>query len=224
MVDVIVPARNAGATLGSVLSGLPMRRVRSVVVVDNASSDGTAQVGIDGGAVVLREPNVGYGAACRRALDHLEALPRPPDAVAFMAADGSHDPADLTSVLDPLSRDNAELVVGVRHVEGRVRSGARARVALGLISAIYRHRFEDLGPMRAIRFPALVALAMADRGDGWDVEMLVKAVKMGLHIVEVPVANRPREEAGSRGPRELIDSVGTTSRVLFRILRNAAAR
>lgn len=224
MVDVVVAARNAADTLGPVLAGLPARTVRSVVVVDNASTDRTAQVGVDAGAIVLREPQVGYGAACRRALDHLASLPRRPDAVAFLAADGTDDPADLPSLLEPLARDNAELVVGVRHVEGRVRSGARSRVALGLISALYRHRFEDLGPMRVIRFPALVALAMADRGDGWDVEMLVKAVKLGLHIVEVPVAGRVVESGRTAGPRSVLESVGTTGRVLFRILRNATAR
>jgi glycosyltransferase involved in cell wall biosynthesis len=225
VVDVIIPARNAASTLGSVLAALPMRRLRAAVVVDNDSRDGTAQVARDAGAVVLREPEVGYGAACRRALTHLQRLPRPPDAVVFLAADGTDDPADIAALLIPMERDNAELVIGVRQVDGRVRPAPRTRVALGLISAIYRHRFDDLGPFRAIRFPALVALGMSDRGSGWNVEMQVRAVKLGLHIVEVPVAVRtPPAAGGSAGVGDLIDSARTTGRVLFRILRNATTR
>lgn len=224
MIDLIIAARNDAATLGPALAAVPARHVRSVVVVDNDSRDGTGQVALDAGAIVLREPRVGYGAACKRAVLHLEALPRPPDVVVFMAADGSDDPADLPSLLLPIHRDSAELVIGVRQREGRLVRQSRSRVALGLISAIYRHRFEDIGPFRAVRFPALVALGMKDAGAGWNVEMLVKAVNFGLHIVEVPVASHAQTSARAPGVGELIDSVGTTSRVLFRILRNATAR
>ncbi len=224
IVDVVIPARDAASTLGDVLSELPARRIRSTVVVDNGSRDGTAQVARDAGAVVLREPRVGYGAACLRALAHLEALPRPPDLVVFFAADGTDDPADLPTLLEPIERDNAELVIGVRQSEGRPRRGPRTRMALGLINTIYRHRFEDLGPLRAIRFAALVALGMSDRSDGWKVEMQIKAVKLGLHIAEVPVVCRTAGGDRRPGARDLLDSARSTGRVLFRILRDATAR
>ncbi|HUH03235.1 MAG TPA: glycosyltransferase family 2 protein [Kofleriaceae bacterium] len=225
MVDLIIAAQNDASTLRAVLAAVPARHLRSIVVVDNDSRDGTGQMAIDAGAIVLREGRVGYGAACKRAVLHLEALPRPPDVVVFMAADGSDDPADIPSLLLPVRRDNAELVIGVRQREGRPVRQGRSRVALGLISAIYRHRFEDIGPFRAVGFPALVALGMRDAGAGWNVEMLVKAVNFGLHIVEVPVASRgePGPTRGA-GMEDLIDSVGATGRVLFRILRNATAR
>jgi glycosyltransferase involved in cell wall biosynthesis len=214
--DVVVPARDCAAELGPVIAALPTRLFRSLVVVDNRSSDTTAQVARDAGAVVLHETRGGYGAACRRAVSHLEALPRPPDVVAFVAGNGSDDPNDLAALLRPIG-DNAELVIGVRHTVRAL--PARTRVSLGLIGLIYGHRFADLGPFRAIRFPALVALGLTDMGAGWQVEMQVKALKLGLHIVEVPVGSQhPDRGALVRA------SVRQTGRELFQILRHATAR
>jgi glycosyltransferase involved in cell wall biosynthesis len=218
-VDIVLPAHNDAATLPAVLAGLPMRDLRSAVVVDNASEDQTAQVAVDHHAVVVREPRLGYGAACRRALVHLANLPTPPDVVVFMAADGSDSPAEVNALLRPIREDNAELVIGVRQPQAR----GQTRVALGLISAIYRHRFEDLGPYRAIRYPALVALGMAAQGSGWNVEMQVKAVKLGLNIVEVPVSSTTVSGRSGR-MKDVVKSVGTTGRMLFQILRHSTAR
>lgn len=226
IVDAVIPARNHASTLGQVLRELPSRRLRSVVVVDNGSTDNTAEVARDAGAVVLHEARPGRGAACLRAQSHLEALPQPPDVVVFLGADGGDDPADLATLLVPIEADNAELVVGVRQREGRSAPRPHTRVAIGLINAIYGHKFDDLGPFRAIRFPALVALGLTDRGSGWGVEMLVKAVRMGLSIAEVPVTARKPRDGVRRAPGVggAIDSVGATGRVLFHILRNATAR
>lgn len=221
MCDVIVPAHNNASTLRAVLAAVPTRLVRSVVVVDNGSEDATAQVARDAGAVVIRENQVGYGAACNRGIAHLATQPSPPQAVVFMAADGSDDPQDIAELLEPIRHDNAELVIGQRTEDTR-RSGGR--LARTLISALYRHRFEDFGPFRAIRYPALVALAMADRGSGWNVEMQVKAIKLGLDIVEVPVSHRMVADERPAKVREVIDTMETTGRVLFQILRNAPTR
>jgi glycosyltransferase involved in cell wall biosynthesis len=218
VVDVVVPARDAASELAPTLAAIPSRMVRSVVVVDNGSTDSTAQVALDAGAVVVREPRVGYGAACRRAVDHLAALPEPPEVVVFLAPDGVDDPRDLPRLLGPIRKDNAELVIGVRPEAPAGQLGAR--VAVGLIGAIYGHRFENVDPYRAIRFPALVALGLRDRGSGWNVEMQVKAVRLGLHIDEVAVA--PGHSPHHR--RRMIDSVGKTGRMLFHILRHATVR
>ena len=104
--------------IAGVIGELPVRRIRSVVVVDNASTDNTAQVARDAGAVVLRESRIGHGAACRRALIHLESLPQPPDVVTFMAGDHTDDPSDFSRLVEPILVDNAELVIGVRRRDG----------------------------------------------------------------------------------------------------------
>jgi glycosyltransferase involved in cell wall biosynthesis len=228
VVDVILVARNQAATLSATLAEIPMRLVRSVVVVDNGSDDSTASVARDAGVVVLREPRMGHGAACLRAIAHLETLPRPPDVVVFLAADGSSDAAEIAHLLEPIRADNAELVIGVRARQSRQGGPDQSlepRLVLGLIGAIYRHRFEDLGPFRAIRFPALIALALSDRGSAFHIEMQVKALTLGLHIAEVPVSVRPvAQDSRPRVVRRMARTVDTAGRSLFHILRHATMR
>ena len=213
----MIPARDAAATLTDVLGALPVKRLRSLVVVDNGSHDATSQIARDAGAVVLRAPNGGYGAACLAAIEHLSRLPQPPDVVAFVPADGSFDAAELPRLLAPIEAGGAELVIGVRERRRHVGD----KVVLGLIEAVYRHRFHDLGRMRAIRFPALIALGMSDRGGGWDVEMQVRGLKLGLGIAEVPVARGRRRTRRMPHPASAAAARG---RSLFHILRHATVR
>jgi hypothetical protein len=93
---------------------------------------------------------------------------------------------------------------------GRKRVGEK--LAVRVLETVYRHRWSGVGPVRALRFPALVALGMSDRGDGWDVEMLVRAVKLGLNCDEVVL---PAD--AHHAPRAL-------GRGLFHILRHAPMR
>lgn len=213
VVDIVIPARNAAETLREVVRGVSPRARRSVVVVDYGSTDQTAHVARDAGAVVLRVKG-GYGAACKRAVDHLTTLPTPSDVVVFLAADGSDDPAQVELLVGPILRGDAELVIGKRD-DGVGRVGQA--VALRLIAAIYGHRFEDLGPFRAIRLPALVALGMSDSGSGYNAEMQVKAVRLGLSIIEVPVSWKCPDGAGR-------ERVGSISKLLFHIIRHSTAR
>ncbi len=213
--DVVVPAQNAQETLPQLLALLQTREVRSVIVVDRGSTDGTANVARDLGAVVLREASGGYGAACLRALAHFSEQPEPPEVVMFAPAEVPLGPGDVAALVGPLADKDAELTVGVRGP----RMGVRDRVVTGLIKAVYRHRFHDPSPVRAIRFPALVALGMSDRGDGWNVEMLVRALKLGLGILEVGVGDgSPRQ----RLPMKAAAVAG--GRSLFHILRHATVR
>ena len=212
----MIPARDAAATLPEVLARLPIRQLRSIVVVDHASRDATSAIARDAGALVLREPTGGYGAACLHAIANLTALPEPPGVVAFVPGDGRADAADLGAVIEPILDGSAELAIGVRTREHG--PPIAERVAVGLIRAVYRHRFRDLGPMRAVRFPALVALGMSDRGGGWDVEMQVRALKLGLAIAEVPVGTAATPRQGAHRAA----AAGTRS--LFHILRHATMR
>lgn len=216
MVDVVVPTRDGETTLGGVLSKLPKRGLRSVMVVDLGSSDATSQIARDAGVVVVREVRGGYGAGCLYAMSHLARLPQQPDVVAFVPGDGSADPAALLDLLRAIEDHGAELAVGVGGG-----GSAPDRVVAKLIGAVYRQRVRGVGhasAMRAIRYPALVALGMSDRGGGWDVEMLVRALKLGLDVVEVPVTGRG---AASRG---LVEGASARGRSLFHILRHATLR
>lgn len=211
----MIPARNAEAALPGLLAALPSRDIRALVVVDRNSSDHTAGIARDRGAIVLREPSGGYGAACQRALSHFAELPEPPDVVVFAPADAHLVDSDLGALLLPIAEKDAELTIGVRGAGGALRD----KVVLGLIEAVYRHRFHDAGPVRAIRYPALVALGMSDKADGWNVEMLVRALKLGLGILEVPVGDgAPRSRLGMRA------AAVAGGRSLFHILRHATVR
>jgi glycosyltransferase involved in cell wall biosynthesis len=223
-VDAVIPARDAAHTLPEVLARLPIRQLRSVVVVDRASRDATSAIARDAGALVLREASGGYGAACLHAIAHLSSLPEPPGVVAFVPGDGRADAADLPGVIAPIADGSAELAIGVRDREQAPPIGER--VVVGLIRAVYRHRFRDLGPMRAVRFPALVALGMSDKGGGWDVEMQVRALKLGLAIAEVTVGGAGAER-GMRerlSPHHVSGAAAAGTRSLFHILRHATMR
>ncbi len=225
-VDVIVPARNEAADVGGVLRAIPPRTVRSVVVVDNASTDATAAIAGDEGAIVVREPRVGYGAACLRGIAHLSSLPRPPDVVVFMTATGCDDPADVPRMVQPLRENLFDMVVGSRVLgQAPLNKGQKAGnlVATGLIKAIYGHRYTDVSPFRAIRYPALIALGLRDHGYGFLVEMQVKALKTGLRIAECPVSYRP---AGRRVGTlaTLRGTAYASAEVLFQIFRHSTAR
>lgn len=231
VVDVIIPALNEEETIGRVLASLKEtgQPLRHVIVIDNGSSDGTAKEAEAGGAVVLFESERGYGAACLCGLSYIARQKHAPDCVVFLDADGSDDPADLPRLLDALLH-GADLAVGSRTL-GVVEPGALQpaqrvgnAVATGLIRAFYGQRYTDLGPFRAIRYPALCALGMNDTDYGWTVEMQVKAVRRGLRIVELPVRYRKRQGGESKISATVKGTFSAGAKILYTIFRHSTAR
>ena len=198
-VDVVIPALDEARSIGLVLAALPAT-VRRVVVADNGSTDGTAEVARAAGATVVAEPRRGYGRACLAGLAALRHAP--PDVVAFVDADFSDHPEELPALLAPIAAGRADLVIGSRVLgqrAGRVEAGAllpQARwgnaLACSLMRARWGARFTDLGPFRAVRWDALEAIGMTDPTFGWTVEMQVRAAALGLRSLEVPVSYRRR--------------------------------
>lgn len=196
-VDVIIPALDEAKSIGLVLAALPQDHIRRVVVADNGSTDGTADLARAGGAEVVTAARRGYGSACLSGLAHLRAT-GPPEVVVFLDGDYSDHPEELPSLVEPILAGRADLVIGSRVLGQRERGAllpqARAGnfVACTLIRLLYGTRYTDLGPFRAIRWEALERLEMVDPTFGWTAEMQVKALRQGLRVVDVPVSYRKR--------------------------------
>lgn len=191
-VGLIIPALNEEACLPSLLDALPRDLFHTVIVADNGSTDATARVARERGAVVVSEPERGYGAASLKAI---AALPSEVEIVVWMQADLSEDPNEALSLIDPIARGKYDLVMGRRIGE----KGALLphqefgnKLACFLMRLIWGHRYFDLGPFRAIRRDALDALRMEDRNYGWTIEMQIKALQHGLRVLEVPTRYRKR--------------------------------
>jgi glycosyltransferase involved in cell wall biosynthesis len=188
MHDVILPVLNEVRALPWVLGRMPSGF--EPIVVDNGSTDGSASVAAALGARVVSEPRRGFGAACNAGLS---AAASP--VVCFMDCDGSLDPADLPSVVEPVVEGSADLVLG-RRIAGPGAWPAHARVANRLLAFEVRRRtgatVRDIGPMRAAPRDRLLALGIRDRRFGWPLEMVLRAAGAGWTIAEVPVPYLPR--------------------------------
>jgi glycosyltransferase involved in cell wall biosynthesis len=229
IVDAIIPALDEEEALPGVLDELRRTVVRRVVVVDNGSRDRTAEVAAARGAVVVKEPRRGYGAACLRGIAACRAAVPPPDVLVFLDGDGADDPAELPRLLEPLVRGEAELVIGSRVIPGaRVERFAltpQARVgnlvAVSLIRLLYGVKHSDLGPFRAIRREALERLDMRDPDFGWTAEMQVKAIRRGLRVAEVPASWRRRRGGRSKISGTVRGVIGAGTKILSTIVRTA---
>lgn len=167
--------------------------VDNVVLCDNGSTDNTAAIASDCGAIVIEELEKGYGAACLAAM----SVPLDKDIVVFVDGDHSVDCSELPKLLEPLF-SGADLVIGSRTL-GTRESGALSipqilgnRLASMLMRLLWKERVTDLGPFRAISNKALNDLDMQDRQFGWTVEMQVKAFQLNKRVVEVPVTTQKR--------------------------------
>ncbi|MCC6688488.1 MAG: glycosyltransferase family 2 protein [Saprospiraceae bacterium] len=200
IIDVIIPAYNEELSIAKVIRDIPKDLVRNIIVCNNNSSDATAVVASTAGAIVADEPSPGYGNACLRGMAYIEALPydEKPDILVFMDGDYSDYGEEMYELVKPILDDGMEMVIGSRALGRRERGSMTTPQVFGnwlsttLIRWLYGYRFTDLGPYRAIRYPALLALKMADRNFGWTVEMQVKAAKHKLKTTEIAVNYRKR--------------------------------
>jgi glycosyltransferase involved in cell wall biosynthesis len=188
MADVVLPVLDEREALPWVLGRMPAGY--TPIVVDNGSSDGSGELAEELGARVVREPLRGFGAACWAGLTTTTA-----EVVCFMDCDGSFDPRELPRVAEPVRAGRYDLVLGAR-APAPGSWPAHARAANSLLAWELRRRagvpLRDLGPMRAARREALLALGIEDRRFGWPLEMVLRAADAGWRIEEVTVGYHPR--------------------------------
>ena len=220
--SLIIPALNEAESLGRLLAEVPVHLLHQLIVVDNGSTDTTVQVARSGGALVISEPNRGYGFACAAGAAAADG-----DLLVFMDGDGSFVPAELPDLLSPLVAGTADLVLGSRSLKnpGQAAMPPHQRFGNLLFAWLLRQRFglalTDLGPYRAIRRELLLGLDMQERTYGWPLEMILKTARQGKSIVEVPVTYRPRFAGQSKVGGTLVGSLLAGYRFFSVMLRHS---
>ncbi len=199
-IAIVIPALNEAGALPKVLAAIPGEWAHRIVVSDNGSTDGTAEIAASLGAEVVHESRRGYGFACQagamRVIDDSEVI-------VFFDAGYKEDPRELPQVLAPILEGRADMVLGsrVRHAApGALKPAQRFGnwMTTQLMRAMYGVCLTDLAPFRAIRVPVLRQLDMRERTYGWPTEMIVKAARAGARIAEVDVHYQPRYAGKSK--------------------------
>ncbi len=197
-IRVIIPAFNEENAVGKVVRDIPKSLVKEVIVVNNASTDKTAEEAAAAGATVLAEEEKGYGRACLKGMSYLQSLPDPTDIVVFIDADYSDYPEEMPLLIAPITEKDCDLVIGSRALGSKEKGSMTPQQVFGnwlatfLLKLFYNVKFTDLGPFRAVRWQALHRMDMQDKTYGWTVEMQLKAAKMKMKCAEVSVNYRKR--------------------------------
>jgi glycosyltransferase involved in cell wall biosynthesis len=201
IVGVVIPCLNEAEAIPVVVREVLAQGVDEVIVVDNGSTDATAERAREAGAKVVSEPRRGYGRACAAGV----AAVRPDtDIVCFLDGDGSDVPSFFPAVVGPIARGEADFVMGSR-LSGRREPGSMTpqqlvagHLAGILMRIVYGVRFTDMSPFRAMRLTELRGLGMSEQTYGWNLEMQMRAAAGGLRIREVPVDHRCRRGGVSK--------------------------
>jgi glycosyltransferase involved in cell wall biosynthesis len=225
-VSVIIPALNEAESIGQVVRSMPWQLIAECIVVDNGSTDCTAQIAAFEGARIVTSPR-GYGAACKAG--SAAALPTSTILV-YIDGDGSDIITDLPRLIAPIENNEADFVIasrirGTREPGSMLPSqvfashlvGILLRLALGV-------RYTDMGPFRAIRRTSLNELQMSELTYGWNLEMQIKAAKQKLRILEIPVDYRNRIGGTSKVSGNLRASAKAAIRILEVLLRTTLSR
>jgi glycosyltransferase involved in cell wall biosynthesis len=193
-ISVIIPALNEAESIGSVVASMPWGAIAECIVVDNGSTDATAEIAAAEGAHVIESPR-GYGAAMSAGA---RAARGPSEILVFMDGDGADRVEFMEQLVTPVALEEADLVLGSR-ILGKREPGSMlgsqvfaAWLIGGLVKILYGYRYSDMCAFRVIRRDALERMQMSEMTFGWNLEMQIKAVKMGLRIREVPVDYRCR--------------------------------
>ena len=227
-IAIVIPALNEEAALRSLLTEIPPHKAEWVIVVDNGSTDATAEVAQAAGAIVVSEPARGYGRACLKGLRTARKLGA--TIVAYMDGDGSDDPADLDMMLAPVVEERADFAIGSRISRRAERNAVPPQARLGnwlvshMISLLYGVPIHDIGSFRVIRCSKLDALNMCEMTFGWPVEMVVKAASARYRILELPIHYRRRSHGRSKVAGTVIGSVKAAYYMLSTTLRYVGAR
>jgi len=198
-----------------------------IIVVDNGSTDRTADRACAAGARVIPEPRRGYGRACAAGV---RSLSPECDIVVFLDGDGSDCPEFVNHLVDPILAGKYDFVIGSR-TRGQREPGSMnfqqilsGRSAGAILRFLYGIRYTDMCPFRAIRRDALERLGMREQTYGWNLEMQMRAARAVLRILEVPVNHHRRAGGESKVSGTLRGTFVAGARILATLLRIAFER
>lgn len=221
-VGVVIPAHNEEDSIALVLDAIPQEFISSVVMVDNNSTDRTAEIAREKGAVVLHEKLRGYGRVVQTGLRHFKD--HPVDIVVFLDGDYSDYPEEMGRLIEPIVNQGYDMVLSTRLNPLYDKNSLSPHVIYGnklvvfLTNLLFGTQYTDLGPFRAIRYDALELLGMEDNNYGWTVEMQAKACLHKLKVLEVPFRYRARIGT-SKISGTIKGSVLAGSKMLYTVFR-----
>jgi len=226
-VSVIIPALNEEEPIGGVVREVSATKIPGdIIVVDNCSTDQTANRAREAGARVVKAPR-GYGRACAAGV---AALRPESEIVVFLDGDGSDCPEFMNQLVNPIVAEKYDFVIGSR-TGGRREQGSMnlqqivsGRIAGWLMSILYGVRYTDMCPFRAIRRATLEKLGMREQTYGWNLEMQMKAARAGLRILEVPVNHRRRAGGESKVSGTVRGTFVAGARIFATFIRIAAEK
>ena len=226
-VSVIIPALNEEEPIAGVVREVSATKIPAdIIVVDNGSTDQTANRAREAGARVVKAPR-GYGRACAAGV---AALRPESEIVVFLDGDGSDCPEFMNQLVDPIVAEKYDFVIGSR-TRGRREQGSMnlqqivsGRIAGWLMSILYGVRYTDMCPFRAIRRATLEKLGMREQTYGWNLEMQMKAARAGLRILEVPVNHRRRAGGESKVSGTVRGTFVAGARIIATFIRIAAEK
>jgi glycosyltransferase involved in cell wall biosynthesis len=226
-VSVIIPAFNEEEPIAGVVREVSATKIPAdIIVVDNGSTDQTANRAREAGARVVKAPR-GYGRACAAGV---AALRPESEIVVFLDGDGSDCPEFMNQLVDPIVAEKYDFVIGSR-TRGRREQGSMnlqqivsGRIAGWLMSILYGVRYTDMCPFRAIRRATLEKLGMREQTYGWNLEMQMKAARAGLRILEVPVNHRRRAGGESKVSGTVRGTFVAGARIFATFIRIAAEK
>jgi len=196
-IKVIIPAFNEEESIGLVIQDIP-KYIEETIVISNNSTDDTEKNAANAGATVLKEARRGYGYACLKGMQYISQQETPPDIIVFLDGDYSDYPEQLSQLVEPIIKKDVDFVIGARVKRLRERGAMTFPQIFGnglatfLMKVMFKSKFTDLGPFRAIKYQKLLALEMEDKTYGWTVEMQLKVIKKEYTYEEIPVKYRNR--------------------------------
>jgi glycosyltransferase involved in cell wall biosynthesis len=222
-VSVVIPALNEAENIAAVVRELPWNLIRECIVVDNGSTDATAAEAQAACARVVVLSQRGYGRACAAG-----AAAATGDVLVFMDGDGSDVSTEMDQLLQPILAGDCDFVIGSRR-RGKREPGSMlvSQLFAGwlaglLLRLLYRVRYTDMGPFRAITRQALQSLHMSEQTYGWNLEMQMRAAQRGLRIREIPVSYRKRIAGQSKVAGSFSGSLRAAIRIVQTLLRVAS--